>query len=187
MKLAKWIKRFDSESSEPWPGDCASIEALTAFNKHTNNYIKQIPPYPGHKFKRGIVYCAGGQKYFTNAWVSVNILRKLGCKLPIQFWTLENEITPTMRELLKPLNVEVIDGTKIDYKPRLLYGWELKALALCYNSFKEVIFLDADNVPIRNPEYLFDTKEFKKTGAIFWPDYGRLEEFRGAWKLAGIS
>src|SRR5206468_3920334 len=37
---------------------------------------------------RGIVICGGGMKYFTNAWVCIKMLRRLGCRLPIQFWFL---------------------------------------------------------------------------------------------------
>ena len=33
-----------------------------------------------------------------------------------------------------------------------------------------LLLLDADNVPTRNPEFLFDTAEYIETGAIFWPD-----------------
>ncbi|KAF4028816.1 putative Mannosyltransferase [Phytophthora infestans] len=37
--------------------------------------------------------------------------------------------------------------------------------------FERVLFLDADNVPVRDPTYLFDSPEFEDTGAIFWPDF----------------
>ena len=37
---------------------------------------------------RGIVIPAGGQTYFTNAWVCLNMLRRSGCTLPVEFWYL---------------------------------------------------------------------------------------------------
>lgn len=41
-----------------------------------------------------------------------------------------------------------------------------------YNSdFDRILFLDADNVPVRDPTYLFQSPEFERTGAVFWPDY----------------
>lgn len=183
----KWFDRFGAEHDAPWPGDCASKEALEAFNKYSEKFIKKTPKYPGHTEKRGIVFCAGGQKLFTNAWVSVNVLRKLGCTLPIEFWCLDNEISRHMEEMVKPLGVTCIQGTQIDYKPRYLSGWELKALALCFTKYKEVLLLDADNVAVQNPEFMFESPQFKKSGAVFWPDYGRLEPFRGAWTLAGLK
>jgi len=41
-----------------------------------------------------------------------------------------------------------------------------------YNSaFDRVLFLDADNVPVRDPTFLFASDEFERTGAVFWPDF----------------
>ena len=37
---------------------------------------------------RGIVICGGGLRYFPSAWVCINMLRRLGCGLPIQLWHL---------------------------------------------------------------------------------------------------
>ena len=53
---------------------------------------------------------------------------------------------------------------------RILRGWELKPYSILHSRFREVLLLDADNVPVRNPEYLFNTPEYQATGAIFWPD-----------------
>jgi hypothetical protein len=54
---------------------------------------------------------------------------------------------------------------------RILRGWELKPYAMLYSTFREVLFLDADNVPVVNPEFLFDLPEYQKKGAVFWPDH----------------
>ena len=49
-------------------------------------------------------------------------------------------------------------------------GWQLKAYALLYSRFQNVLLLDADCYPLRNPEYLFESNTFRRHGAIFWPD-----------------
>lgn len=39
--------------------------------------------------------------------------------------------------------------------------------------FKEVLLLDCDVVPMRDPTYLFDSPEFRQQGNYFWGDiYG---------------
>jgi hypothetical protein len=93
-----------------------------------------------------------------------------------------------MRALVAPLGVECVDGLEVRrrHPARILNGWELKAYAILHSPFREVLLLDADNVPVVNPEHLFDTPEFRATGAIFWPDYGRMEEGRPAWKLFDV-
>jgi hypothetical protein len=67
-------------------------------------------------------------------------------------------------------------------------GWPIKALALLHSRFKEVLLLDADNVAVMNPEFLFATPQFKQTGAIFWPDYGRptTERACAIWRSCGL-
>jgi hypothetical protein len=62
----------------------------------------------------------------------------------------------------------------------------LKAFSLVHTSFSEVLLLDADNVPVLNPEFLFETEEFKTMGAIFWPDLGRLNIKNPIWQIVGI-
>jgi len=139
-----------------------------------DKFIHTIPPYPaGHHDGRGIVICGGG-KYFASAWVCINMLRRLGCKLPIQLWHLGGkEMTPRMKELVIPLGVECVDACALKKKfpARRLGGWELKPYAIIHSRFREVMLLDADNVPVVNPEFLFDTPQFAATGASFWPDY----------------
>ncbi len=160
-----------------------SLEAAEAF-------IRQIPSYPGQCYGRGIVICGGGVKYFTNAWVCINMLRKLGCSLPVQIWHLGlEEMDDQMRALVRPLNVQCVDAHKM--RPlrgaRILNGFELKPYAILNCPFQEVLLLDADNVAVVNPEFLFETAEYLATGAIFWPDYTRLARDRSIWKLCGVE
>ena len=35
----------------------------------------------------------------------------------------------------------------------------------------QVLLLDADNQPLRNPAPLFDEEAFRSTGGLFWPDW----------------
>jgi hypothetical protein len=123
------------------------------------------------------------------------MLRYLGCKLPIEFWHLGRyEIDDRMRELTKQIGGDVscvdalevargLEGFRWSSKP----GWELKPFCIIHSRFREVLMLDADNVPVRDPEYLFETKEFKATGAIFWPDYLRLQKNRLIWPICEVA
>src|SRR5210317_1970459 len=69
--------------------------------------------YPGIFKGRGIVICGGGEKLFTCAWVCINMLRTLGCKLPIEFWHLgPGEVDAKIASLLSPLGVKCVDACK---------------------------------------------------------------------------
>jgi hypothetical protein len=155
----------------------------------TRRFLESIPEYPGGFSGRGIVICGGGMGYFTNAWVAVRQLRRLGCTLPVQNWHLgPREMDDTMRELMASLGVTCVDAmeVRLRHPSRILNGWELKCFALLHSPFREVLLLDADNVAVVNPEFLFDAPQFAGHGAIFWPDYGRMTPERSAWRVFDV-
>ena len=152
--------------------------------------IPTLPPYPGGFRGRGIVIAAGGCRFFTNAWVCVNRLRQEGCTLPIEVWHLgRQEMFPRMARLLGRYGVKCVDALKVRkaHPFRILGGWELKSYAVAHSRFEEVLFLDADNVPLANPEYLFDAESYRQTGAVFWPDLGRFDKTQRAWDILGLK
>jgi len=152
---------------------------------------RQVNIYPSDRFSgRGILICAGGLRYFTNAYVCASVLRLTGCTLPIQFWHLgPAEMTDEMRHLVSHLAVTTADAHVVreSHPARILNGWELKCYAIMHSPFEEVLFLDADNVAVRNPEYLFSAEPYVRTGAVFWPDRDRLSPDREIWDVTGVE
>lgn len=149
-------------------------------------------PYPEDTFSgKGIVTCGGSEKYFVPAVIMIKMLRYLGCTLPVQIWYLgEEEMTQNMRDIASELeNVELVDACKIreEHPIRRLGGWECKVYAIMYSRFKEVLFIDSDNIPVRDPSYLFNTPLYKETGALFWPDLSRLTRSRKIWKICDVE
>jgi len=122
---------------------------------------------------RGIVICGGGIKYGACAWVLIRLLRHLGCDLPIEVWCLDDdEFDPDWVSMVEPLGVRCVNAQEVAKShphPRL-GGWELKPYAILHSRFREVLFLDADNVPVRDPTYMFDAPAYQATGTVFWPD-----------------
>ena len=152
--------------------------------------LAKVPPFPDSMHGRGIVICAGAGRLFANAWVCLRMLRRAGCDLPIQFWHLgESEMDERMRQLVAEYNVECVDAEQVRelFPARILNGWELKPYAIVHSPFRQVILLDADNVPLCNPEFLLDTPQFQEHGAIFWPDFGRLEQSRTIWHVCDVD
>ena len=117
--------------------------------------------YPPHRFDgRGIVICAGGARYFTCAWVLISVLRQVyRCTLPIQVWHLgRREMSEEMQILLAEEGIEVVDAEAAvaRYPARVSGGWPLKPYAISQSRFREVIYLDADTVPLADPQAAFD-------------------------------
>ena len=121
---------------------------------------------------RGIVTTAGGALYFLNAYLNFRLLREKGCTLPIEWCYLGAEMTrPQLREAGKIPNLRLVNlGGKGKDNAKHRGGWQSKIDAIMQSRFDEVLFLDADSFPIRDPEYLFYDPLYIKHGAIFWPD-----------------
>jgi ADP-heptose:LPS heptosyltransferase len=161
---------------------------------HQKRFVECIAKrhrYPMRRFKgRGIVICGGGEKYFPGAWVCIHTLRDLGCQLPIELWHLgAKEMTERMRVIVAPLGVTCVDAEQVRklHPVRSLGGWEMKPFAIIHSRFEEVIYLDADNLPVRNPEFLFETEHYRENSAIFWPDIWRLARHHLIWSICEIE
>jgi hypothetical protein len=123
---------------------------------------------------RGIVIPGGGIKQLANIWVLLRTLRWLGCALPVEIMYVgSSEMTAQFIDAAQMLGDTIV--TDILWFPEsaglALRGWPLKIRALMHCKFAEVIMLDADNVPLADPTFLFSSSAYKATGALFWHDF----------------
>jgi Mannosyltransferase putative/Glycosyltransferase family 9 (heptosyltransferase) len=175
-------------ATSDWTLDAAPLNFYSA-PEAAARFIRTIPKYPGGFRGRGIVLCGGGPRLFSNAWVCIRMLRRAGCSLPIELWHLgASELDARMRALVEPWGVACVDALPVrgpEPSPPL-HGWGLKAFSVLKSRFEEILLLDADNMPLRNPEFLFRAPGYQRTGAVFWPDHGRLAPERTAWKAFAV-
>lgn len=172
-----YLNRID-ESNDDLPGDWAGWFSVAEAYRRTFQRLaaKDWGKIPDTMSGKGIVTCAGGNKFFSCAWVQISILRYFGCDLPVEVWyNGRAEMDKNMAILLESLkNVRVVNAQDIvktlPKPPRRLNGWELKPFSILHSSFREVLFMDADCLPAMNPSYLFNDTTYRNTGAIFWPD-----------------
>ncbi|MFT5822255.1 MAG: alpha 1,2-mannosyltransferase [Crocinitomix sp.] len=162
-----------------------SFLTIYLLKKNWKRHVETIPKYPDKYKGKGIVICGGGPVYFTCAWININMLRKKGCKLPIELWYLEGEITDELIEQLNTLDVTCKNIT--DSGGGYLSNYALKPYCVINSSFEEILFLDADNNCWTDPTFLFDTPEFEKNGAVFWPDFWITGKRNPIWKILGIK
>ena len=139
---------------------------------------------------RGIVMPAGGIVYLTNAWLSLRMLRRTGCELPVEVWHIgSDEVTKEWCDLLATVGATCIDALAVLREaPHIvdlfwptghmdLRGWEIKPIAVLLSKFAHVLFLDADNHALRDPTFLFDPPPPPGYGyttqhtALFWPEF----------------
>lgn len=135
---------------------------------------KRLVPYPKGLFSgRGIVMLAGG-RYSGYASTGLGMLRETGCTLPVEVWMKDRqEEKPGWCKELR--NEGMVCRRLSDYMDvsKLEHGYQLKINSILLSSFEQVLFLDGDNVPVRNPDGIFDSKSFTDTGVVLWSDYWR--------------
>ncbi|KAG3193852.1 hypothetical protein JG687_00005026 [Phytophthora cactorum] len=117
-------------------------------------------------------------KLLSSVFASISILRSYNCTLPIELWISQPEVvrTPSMRTTLEMLQQRFSNVTVETIIDPTIAGFSTKIHAVQHSKFENVLFLDADNVPVRDPTFLFETQEFRQHGAIFWPDFWHPEK-----------
>ncbi len=68
-----------------------------------------------------------------------------------------------------------------------LQRWEGKVFALLHSRFREVLLLDSDSLPLRDPAALFASPQYLRDGNLFWPDVWRGWVGQGAYSLLGLN
>lgn len=154
--------------------------------------LHRTPSYPGGK-GRGIVIVASAA-YLPSAFVAIRHLRAHGCQLRVQLWHFgESDIPPFFRTLADSCGAELVDAFAAagagDF--HRLGGWECKIHAIVACPFEQVLLLDADNIPLMDPSFLFDCEQFTRYGQVFWPDFFYQPESKYAlrplaWRELGL-
>ncbi|KAM9935836.1 hypothetical protein OXX80_004616 [Metschnikowia pulcherrima] len=144
----------------------------------------------GYMQGNGIIYLGGG-KYNQLVLTSISVLRSLGSVMPVEVLIpkkkdfdidLCNTILPKLNAKCKVIE---------DFVPASVMskigGFQLKNVALLVSSFQNVLYLDADNIPIKNPDILFVNEPFKSSRMVMWPDLWRRSTSPLYYDIAGIT
>lgn len=91
-----------------------------------------------------------------------------------------------MRDDLIALNATLVEasGQKKDSKGK---SYHLKAIAMIENPFAEVLYLDSDNIPARDPEYMFEAPSYKRLRIFATPDYWKTAANNPIWAIMGVK
>lgn len=117
--------------------------------------------------KQGIVTVGGGD-YFPPLMVSLRLLRRTGTRLPVEVFLPEEEYEPELCEHVLP-RLGAFCRTFPNFDGKIKH-FQYKVFAMLLSSFSDVLWLDADNFPLRDAAPLFRSGPFRKTGLVTWPD-----------------
>jgi alpha 1,2-mannosyltransferase len=142
-------------------------------------FLKQIqthtPKLEYVEGSKGIVTSAGGA-YFPVLLVSLRMLRRTGSTLPVEVFLKNREEYEELacEGLFQELGAKCVVLSELVGEFGLQFEFEhyqLKAYAMLFSSFEEILFLDADNFPVQKPEDLFESPIYAEKGMVLWPDY----------------
>lgn len=158
--------------------------------------IRTIPKsVPENLFtkEKGIV-TVGGAKYSVILVTQLPMLRMSGNTLPVEVFIPEadEEYEKDFCENFAPkynakcvymsnyLNKEILQGLE---PARFQY----KLLALLLSEFKNILFLDSDDYPLKNIDNVFEQDIYQRTGLILWPDIWRRQTAPDYYDIANIT
>ncbi|KAG9080416.1 hypothetical protein FRC06_006612, partial [Ceratobasidium sp. 370] len=138
---------------------------------------------------RGIVMTGGNQDTVRRILVTLKILRhEYRSNLPVQVFSFPGEITN--QRYVKAMNdlgatVKELSGFNKDMKA--WKNFQIKAAAIVLSDYREVLYMDSDNVPLSDPGLLFDEPLYSNgPRAVFWPDFNKDHPLNAIWRVLGI-
>ncbi|OCF31451.1 hypothetical protein I316_06853 [Kwoniella heveanensis BCC8398] len=136
---------------------------------------------------RGIVLTGGNQDTTLRTITAIKHLRRLNVDLPIEVFHYSDELHDEgQRREIESLGAQLREAKGLNKVEGVWKNWQIKGLALVQSSFREILYLDSDNVPLRSPAHLFDAPLYTSNGrAAFWPDLSKDHPDNAIWRIVG--
>lgn len=158
-------------------------EQLESLKQTHKDYLHRVqglaPRLPFEPSTRGVVITSKGD-LFGIAVTAILMLRRVGSTLPVQLFLdpTDDQQQKMCTESLASLQVQCLninDFLKLpnnsDWRTPQLERFQFKVFSIIFSTFQDVLFLDADAFPIRQPDHLFDVEPYKSHGLVTWPDF----------------
>lgn len=161
-------------------------------------YTTSVQPYPNGIFVGRGIATTMNENTTDTAYAMVNTIRTvLQSKLPIEIFYIGSNglISPdTIQRLEATEDVRCIElDNDIPDLKRSLNGNDLieafvQPYAIMYSRFQEILWLQVNTLPLKDPEGLFESQKYTEAGALFWPDVcNRFTATAEAWPLFGLA
>lgn len=137
--------------------------------------LRTLPIPPPELYSGDGIAISASKVHLPGAIAVVRQLRELGSELPVEVMINSEsdynkqaceEILPKLQAKCVVMEREL--GEEIYGK--LSGGFPMKGVSLLLSSFDNTIVLDADNFPVKKPDFLLVSQPFLSTRFILWPD-----------------
>ena len=180
-----------------WVSTDRSDDEVTTRRKQWHGFIeKELLPYEFFKDRftepRGIVIVAGNQKSMKRVRVILRQLTRLQSSLPVEIHYWADEMTPEdRRDIMAMWPLLYFNDLSATSEQNILktnhdgvyINYQLKTAAVMNSRFAEPLLLDSDNIPLLDPEELYNSRVYKEYGTLFWPDIARTRPNNPIWAI----
>ncbi|KAF4993115.1 hypothetical protein FGRMN_6730 [Fusarium graminum] len=157
---------------------------VQSLKKNHEEFVQSLrhlaPKVPFKRNTKGVVITAPGSGFGVAA-TAILMLRHVGSRLPVQLFldSASEAEHQNCNETLAGLQVQCLNmddflelppKSAITKKPKI-ERFQYKALSIIFSSFQDILFLDADAFPIRNPDHLLTAEPYNSHGLVTWPDF----------------
>ncbi|KAI8892955.1 mannosyltransferase putative-domain-containing protein [Globomyces pollinis-pini] len=124
-------------------------------------------------------------------YISVQLLRKTGCKLPVEIWHL-GDLNADLKDLFSSfkdvniMNLVTYDSYITNLRINSTQILNFKASVLIHTSYQNILFLDPKVRVLHDPTILFESAPFLKTGLVFWKDLYKTPIENPIWHILGV-
>ncbi|TKA21880.1 hypothetical protein B0A50_08616 [Salinomyces thailandicus] len=171
----------------------------TQWHQFIQSKLIPFEPHADQFEGRGIVIVAGDSASMQRVRLVVRQLKRLKSTLPIEIHYYGDEIAFAdvaevtdmwhdirFNNLAEDHNLMKTHTAK-PFNPALpkvhLPNYSFKTAAVINSRFAEALLLDSDNIPVIDPEELFQSETYKEFGTIFWPDIARTRKQNPIWPI----
>ena len=189
----------ETTASRPELLQLGEDDELKFYQSH-GSFIHQLPLFANHlpfgANTTGIVTTAG-ERNFGQVISLVLVTRRSGSRLPIQI--ILDSSAPWV-DLVCAHTMPRFDATCVFLEDEWtasslrqllpkLERFQWKIISIIASTFQNVLFLDADCLPVRNPDPIFDqgSEPFTSTGLITFPDFWTSTASSLFYKIAGFE
>jgi alpha 1,2-mannosyltransferase len=201
MWLVPGDVNFQFDDQADWVSRDRTDEELEMRRRQWHDFIENgLIPWKAHKnqFKenRGIVIVAGkDEESLKRVGVTLNALTDVGSKLPIELHFWKDEITKEQKANISAMWPKMYYNDLSEESQQNIiktnYGivtnYQFKTAAVMNSRFAEPLLLDSDNIPVIDPEELYETPVYKEYGTLFWPDIARTRPNNPAWPITNTK
>ena len=144
-------------------------KAILVLNQDVRQFIYKLSEIKkDYKLEKGIVFSLKRSE-LRLVYATIRVVREFySSNLPIEVFVAKLDLQEC-EKILERSQISCKTPTfDTQNKPKSRFGW--KVVAILQSSFKKVLWLDTDCIPLINPDELLENEEFGRHGAIFWPD-----------------